>query len=76
MMINALTTAAAGLKAASQRFEASAQNVVRASSGDSSGGDLAAAITDSKLSELSFKADAAVFKTAGKMLGTLIDTVA
>jgi len=76
MMINALTTAAAGLQSASQRFEKAAGNVVKAASGDvnSDQGDLPTAIVDSKQSELSFKANAAVFKTADKMLGSLLDT--
>lgn len=79
MMIGALTTAVAGMQQSAQRFDKAAQDVVKATtpgttntSGDQ--GDLPTAIVDSKTSELSFKANVAVFKTADKMLGALLDT--
>ncbi|GAA0525925.1 flagellar basal body rod protein FlgC [Rhizomicrobium palustre] len=83
MMIGALNTAVSGLRSASQRFENAAGNVVKAASpgttdtsnaADQNTGDLATAIVDSNQSALSFKANAAVFKTADKMLGSLLDT--
>lgn len=85
-MINALSAAASGLTAAANRFEKSAQNVVRASvpqtdEPDSANAeaafpqDLPAAIVDSKTSEISFRANVAVFKTADKMVGSLLDTL-
>lgn len=85
-MINALSAAASGLTAAANRFEKSAQNVVRASVGqtDNPGsenmeaapdGDLSTTIVDTQFSALSFKANVAVFKTADKMVGSLLDTI-
>lgn len=85
MMISALTTAAAGLRSSVQRFDKSAADVVKAASpgtdnttsstnGDT--GDLPTAIVGTKESDFSFKANAAVFKTADKMMGALLDTIA
>lgn len=85
-MINALSTAAAGLRTSANQFDKAAQRVVKATTpeagetasaeGPASGDDLAAALVSSKMSELSFKANTAVFKTADKMIGSLLDTVA
>jgi flagellar basal body rod protein FlgC len=77
-MISAISTATAGLRASASRFEQSAQNVVKASSPDatSASPDLATSIVDSKTSELSFKANVSVVKTADKMLGSLLDMLA
>jgi hypothetical protein len=82
-MIDALSTAAAGLKSSANQFEKAAQKVVKATTpttGDvptaAPSTDLPTAIVDTKTSALSFKADAAVFRTADKMLGTLLDTLA
>lgn len=83
-MIDAISSAASGLRTSAKQFERAAQNVVKASAprdGDATsetGGtadDLATAVVDTKTSELSFKANAAVFKTANKMIGTLLDTI-
>jgi hypothetical protein len=83
LMIDALYTATAGLAASANRFDKAAQNVIKASTpvtakadAKPSGDDLPAAIVDSKTSEISFKANATVIKTADKMLGTLLDTIA
>jgi Domain of unknown function (DUF1078). len=81
MVINALSTAAAGLRASATRFDKSAADVVKAATPGSTNnteeqGDLPTAIVESKENELSFKANAAVFKTADKMMGTLLDTIA
>jgi len=77
-MIDALSTAAAGLRASSVRFDKSAQNVVKAASPDATNAspDLATSIVDTKMDAFSFKANAAVFNTADKMLGQLLDTLA
>lgn len=75
-MIDAISSAAYGLKASANRFEKAAQKVVAASAPEASMDDLPAAIVDSKTSALSFKANAAVFKTADRMMGTLLDTLA
>lgn len=79
-MIDALTTAAAGLKTNANLFEKAAQNVVKATApqtAETDGrDDLPAAIVAEKSSEIGFSACADVFKTADKMLGGLIDTVA
>jgi hypothetical protein len=85
-MIDAISTAAAGLRTSANQFEKAAQKVVKATTPEagetaaadpSSGGDdLASAIVDTNMSALSFKANAAVFKTGDKMMGTLLDTIA
>lgn len=86
MMISAFTTATAGLYSSAQRFEKSAQDVVKASSlgtassttsnsTEKDSGDLPTAIVGTKEAEISFKANAAVFKTADTMMGTLLDTL-
>lgn len=82
-MIDAISTSALGLRSSANRFESAAQRVVQATTpetGETDGSkgfdDLPAAIVDTKMSALSFKANAAVFKTADKMIGTLLDTIA
>lgn len=82
-MIDAISTSAAGLRASANQFEKAAQRVVKATTPEvgetantSSGGDdLAGAIVDTKMSAVSFKANAQVFKTGDKMLGTLLDAL-
>ncbi len=84
-MIDALSTAATGLRSSANQFEKAAQRVVKATTPEtgattaasaSSDQDLPAAIVDTQTSALSFKADVALFKTADKMIGTLLDTLA
>jgi hypothetical protein len=84
-MIDAISSVTYGLRASAKQFEKAVQNVAKASASrgqndtaetGSTSDDLATAIVDTKTSELSFKANAAVFKTANKMIGTLLDTVA
>jgi flagellar basal body rod protein FlgC len=85
-MIDALSIATGGIAASANRFEKSAQNVVRASvpQTDKQGAepatmaprpDLPTAVVETQVSALSFKANVAVFKTADKMIGTLLDTI-
>jgi hypothetical protein len=74
-MIDALSTAASGIRNEAAQFDKAAQRVVKAAA-PSGGDDLAAAIVDAKVSEIGFSANVAVFKTADKMLGALLDTVA
>ncbi len=82
-MIDAISSAASGIRSSANQFEKAAQRVVQATApetGEASESkgwdDLPAAIVDSKMSALSFKANAEVFKTADKMVGTLLDTLA
>lgn len=86
-MINAMSNAVYGLRSSAQQFEKAAKNVVSATapatgnaaaptSASSESGDLATAIVDTKQSALSFKASTAVFRTADKMMGELLDTIA
>lgn len=82
-MIDAISSAVSGLRSSSSQFDKAAQRVTQATmptAGDTSEtkgmDDLPAAIVDTKLSALSFKANAAVLKTADKMAGTLLDTIA
>lgn len=82
-MIDAISTSAAGLRTSANQFEKAAQKVVKATapqveetaSASSGGDDLAGAIVDTQMSALSFKANAAVFKTGDKMMGALLDTI-
>jgi hypothetical protein len=81
-MIDAISTAATGIRSSANQFEKAAQRVVQATTPETgqtsettSSDDLPAAIVDTKMSALSFKANAAVFKTADKMVGTLLDTL-
>jgi hypothetical protein len=76
-MIDAISSAAYGLKTSANQFEKAAQKVVKASAPETGAADdLPAAIVDTQTSALSFKANAAVFKTADRMMGTLLDTLA
>ncbi len=74
-MLDAITTAAGGIRSAVSQFEKSAQNVVKATSSGADE-DLSTAIVDGKQSSLALKANVAVVKTADKMLGSLLDTLA
>ena len=65
--MNAITSAAAGLMAASNRFAASAQRVA---SGDA---DYAVEAVEAVASKTAFKASLAVIRTADQMLGSLLD---
>ncbi len=62
-----LNIGAAGMMAASQRLDASAVRQVREIA------DPVAAAVDQMLSKQAFQASASVFKTADKMLGSLLD---
>lgn len=82
-MIDAISSAVSGLRSSSNQFEKAAQRVTQATmptAGEVSQSkgmdDLPAAVVDSKISALSFKANAAVLKAADKMVGTLLDTIA
>jgi flagellar hook protein FlgE len=74
-MIEAMNIATAGMRVSAQQFAKSAENVVKATMPDSTE-DLTKAIVDSNISSYTFKANAAVAKTAGKMMGSLINTLA
>jgi len=65
--MNAITTAAAGMMAATSRFNASAQRVA------SPDADYAVEAVEAVSSKAAFKASLAVFKTADDMLGRLLD---
>jgi hypothetical protein len=86
-MISAISSATAGLNASAAQFASAAQRVVKATApapvqkspmqeAANAPDDLAAAIVDTKTAAFSYKADAAVFKIADKMMGTLLDTLA
>jgi len=71
-MINALGIALGGLQAASQKVAGAANNIADPAQQD----DLARDIVDMKLGEISFKANAAVIRTADEMskeLGRIFD---
>lgn len=74
-MIDTITNASGGLRNAAAAFENAAKNVVKAAAPESKT-DLPTAIVDSKTSEIAFKANLATFKAAGRMMGTLLDTIA
>jgi hypothetical protein len=80
-MIDALSSSVSGLRASAIQFDKAAQRVAKATLPEtkdvtSTGDDLPAAIVDTQLSALSFKANTAVFKAADKMIGSLLDTLA
>jgi hypothetical protein len=82
-MIDAISSAVSGIRSSANQFDNAAQRVVQATmpetseTSETSGwDDLPAAIVDTKMSELSFKANAEVFKTADKMTGALLDLIA
>jgi hypothetical protein len=64
-----LSTAATGMAAAAQRTASIAQTVASPGGLDS----LPQSAVDLGLNKLDFKADAMVFKTADRMVGTLVD---
>jgi len=76
-MVDALSTASAGILASAQRFNKSAQDVMQATFPDTTGTapDLATAIVGTKTSDLAFQANTAVFEAADKMFGTLLDMI-
>jgi hypothetical protein len=74
-MTNTIMSAIGGMHASTVQFEKAAQNVVKATS-TGTDNDLSKAIVDSKTSEKSLKANVAVFKTADKMMGDLLDILA
>ncbi len=73
-MTNAITTALGGLNSSAAQFQKAAENVVKAAGKGTD--DLPTAIVDSKMSADSYKANIAVFKTADKMMGSLLDMFA
>lgn len=73
-MISTITTTYGGLRTAAAGFEKAANNVVKATTPGSEE-SLPAAIVGTKTSEVAYKANIAVFKTADKMLGELLDTM-
>jgi flagellar hook protein FlgE len=83
-MIDAISSAVSGLRSSTNQFDNAAQRVVRATTPQTgetaapsaSADELPAAIVDTQMSAMSFKANAAVFKTANKMMGSLLDTIA
>ena len=86
-MISAISFATAGLNASAAQFSKAAEKVVKAAASatvkkspaqedTSTSDDLSAAVADTKTAAFSYKADAAVFKIADKMIGTLLDTLA
>jgi flagellar hook protein FlgE len=76
-MNDALSIAAANLSASATRFQTSAAQVTRAATpGAASNGDLATAVVGMNMAGTDFKASLAVFKTADKMMGALLDIVA
>jgi hypothetical protein len=86
-MIAAISFAAAGLRTSAAQFAKAAERVVKVTApatvktsqvqdAGNTPDDLAAAVVDTKTSALSYKANAAVFKLADKMMGSLLDTLA
>ncbi len=84
-MIDAISSATYGLRLSAKQFDKSVQDVVKASAPrgrdatdetDGAADDLPKAIVDTQTSAISYKANAAVFNTANKMIGTLLDTIA
>jgi hypothetical protein len=74
-MTDAIGTALGGIQRSTSQFAKSAENVVNATRPGSTE-DPAKAIVDSKTASYAFKANVAVLKTADKMLGALLDTLA
>lgn len=73
-MTTAIGTALGGLSTSAAQFQKAAENVVKAT--EKGDGDLPTAIVDSKTSAVAYKANTAVFKTADKMMGSLLDMFA
>ncbi len=76
--MSALSIAAAGLNAATARFERNATNITRAASGtpEGQGIDLAAEMVDMLATQRQFEALAAVVRRAGEMSKTGVDILA
>jgi hypothetical protein len=72
-MSDAMSISAAGLLNSQARVNADASAVVQATSPDSASDGLENAIVALKTDAVGFKADAAVFRAADKMRGTLLD---
>jgi hypothetical protein len=76
-MSDAMTIAAAGMVQTMTQFNTDAARTVAAASQRSADdGELTQGIAAQVTDKAAFEANAATFKTAGKMLGTLLDTVA
>ena len=76
-MSDAMTISAAGLRNSAARFDRDAREIVKAASPISeSGRDLESVVVAQITDANAFKADAAVYKTADKMHGTLLDLTA
>ena len=73
--MDAMSIALAGMNSSAARFAQSAQDVVKATSPNSTT-DPAAAVVGLTTNSLAFRADIAVFKTADRMMGQLLDTLA
>ena len=73
--MNPIATAAYGMFAASQRFDASAQRVAGLGASDSDV-DLGAEVTSQVEAKSAFTANVAVIKTADKMQQSLLDILA
>jgi hypothetical protein len=70
--MDAISTAAAGLTAAANRFDQAAQRVAAPQADD----DFASAVVDTVEASVAFEADAAVIRAADRMTGTLLDILA
>lgn len=76
-MSDAMTISAAGLRNSMARFDQDAREIVKAASPISeSGCDLESAVVAQITDANAFKANAAVYKAADKMHGTLFDLTA
>ena len=71
-----LNTGIQGVQAGVRGMEQSAQEIVKAGSGENASGDFIEPIMDLKLYENSVEASTKVVKTADEMIGTLLDTMA
>ena len=71
-----LNTGIQGVQAGVRGMEQSAQNIVKAGTGENASGDFVEPIMDLKLYENSVEASTKVIKTADEMIGTLLDTMA
>lgn len=69
-MNETLSIAAAGMNAGSAAFSKSAADAVKAATSD---GEMPQALAGMALSGFAFRANIAVFKTAERMTGTLLD---
>jgi hypothetical protein len=76
-MNDAMTISAAGLRGYAGRFETDAREIVKATNPVSAtGAGLETAVVAQITDANAFKTNAAVFKTAEKMSGTLLDLTA